>query len=224
VEFLVDENHSFYFLEMNTRLQVEHPVTEAVLGVDLVGAMVSVAMGDPLPWRQSDLAQRGHAIECRVYAEDPYNNHLPAPGRLYRYKRPSGPFVRVDDGVEEGGEVSQYYDPMIAKVIVWGETRGRAIRRMINALDEYVIGGVRHNIPLLRQVLRSDEFVRGRYDTGILERIGPVKGSGLSVEEAALAVAAGTLLGRGNVMTLGRTADSGPSAWRRSVMPVYGRR
>lgn len=226
VEFLVDEDHNFYFLEMNTRLQVEHPVTEAVVGVDLVQAMVAVALGEPLPWSQSDLSQRGHAIECRVYAEDPYHDFLPSPGHLYRYRRPSGPFVRVDDGVEEGGSVSQFYDPMIAKVVAWGESREQAIGRMVGALGEYSIGGVRHNIPFLVHALESDEFGSGRYDTAILERLGPVADPAPTGEEAALVVAAGALLGNGhgNGHTPAARGDPQPSAWRRTLMPSSGRK
>jgi len=224
VEFLVDADHDFYFLEMNTRLQVEHPVTEAVVSVDLVGAMVAVALGEPLPWSQQDLVQRGHAIECRVYAEDPFNDFLPSPGRLYRYRRPSGPFIRVDDGVEQGGEVSQYYDPMIAKVVAWGETRDRAIRRMLGALREYEIGGVRHNIPFLVQALQSDEFVGGRYDTRIVERLGTLCDDAPSDIEAAVAVATGVLYMNGTGAAPGTAHDAQPSVWRRSVMPRHGRR
>lgn len=224
VEFLVDEDHHFYFLEMNTRLQVEHPITEAVLGVDLVQAMVAVALGEPLPWAQSDLRQRGHAIECRVYAEDPFRDFLPAPGRLFRYRRPAGPFIRIDDGVEEGGEVSQFYDPLISKVVVWGETRNQAIRRMVGALSEYTICGVRHNIPFLIHALESEEFGSGRYDTGILDRLGPVVDTMPSEEEAALAVAAGMLMGNGKPQAAGSLRDRQPSAWRRTIMPSAGRK
>ncbi len=222
VEFLVDCHKRFYFLEMNTRLQVEHPITEVVVGVDLVRAMTAVAFGAPLPWSQEDLGQRGHAIECRVYAEDPFNGFLPSPGRLVRYRRPGGPFVRVDDGVEEGDEVTAFYDPMVAKVVAWGEDRGQAVARMAQALREYEIAGVRHNVPFLLHVLASDEFLRGRYDTGILGRIGLPGDPGPGVEEAAAAVAALVLAearapaspgGRGRV-----------SAWRAAVLPGVGRR
>ena len=129
VEFLLEgegDDARFYFLEINTRLQVEHPITECVVGVDLVQAQLAVAAGEPLPWRQEDLAQRGHAIECRIYAEDPARGFLPQAGPLLRYREPSGPGVRVDSGVVEGGAVSVYYDPLLAKLIVWGETRGEA--------------------------------------------------------------------------------------------------
>jgi len=223
VEFLVDEDHNFYFLEMNTRLQVEHPVTEAVVAVDLVQAMVGVALGEPLPWSQSDLSQRGHAIECRVYAEDPFHDFLPSPGHLYRYRRPSGPFVRVDDGVDEGGSVSQFYDPMIAKVVTWGESRDQAISRMIGALGEYSIGGVRHNIPFLVHALRSVEFAGGRYDTGILDKLGPVEDQAPTGEETALAAAA-ALLGNGHNGHEPTRKDPQPSAWRRALMPSNGRK
>ncbi len=216
VEFLVDRYKRFYFLEMNTRLQVEHPITEAVVGVDLVLAMTKVAFGAPLPWSQGDLRQRGHALECRVYAEDPFNGFLPSPGRLIRYRRPSGPFVRVDDGVGEGDEVSPFYDPMIAKVVAWGEDRCQAIARMVQALEEYEIAGVRHNLPFLLHVLRSGEFVEGRYDTGILGRIGLPVPAGVGVEEAAVAVAAHLLE---EVASRAPVESGRVSAWRAVAMP-----
>jgi len=218
IEFLVDRYKRFYFLEMNTRLQVEHPITEAVAGVDLVLAMTRIAFGEPLRWPQSALHQRGHAIECRVYAEDPFNGFLPSPGRLHRYRRPGGPFVRVDDGVEEGDEVSSFYDPMIAKVIAWGEDREQAIARMMQALREYEIAGVAHNIPFLAHVLRSEEFQSGRYDTGIVQRVGLPEPPVAAPEEVAVAVAAHLVhQARGRAA---REGGDGVSAWRAAVMPA----
>src|SRR5439155_13929952 len=152
IEFLVSDNE-FYFLEMNTRLQVEHPVTEQVTGVDLVRAQLLVAGGEPLPWTQDRLAQRGHAIEARVYAEDPSHGFLPQAGRLERYREPQRPGVRVDSGVAEGGEVSIYYDPLIAKVIATAETRDLATARLVAALREFAIEGIRTNIAFLVRVL-----------------------------------------------------------------------
>ena len=159
----------FYFLEMNTRLQVEHPVTEQVTGVDLVRAQLVVASGEPLPWAQSALTQRGHAIEARVYAEDPSQGFMPQAGRLLLYREPRLPGVRIDSGVVEGGEVSVHYDPMLAKVIATGETRERATARLIAALRDYPILGIRTNIPLLLRILEHPRFQAGDIDTGFLD-------------------------------------------------------
>ena len=136
VEFLLAEDQSFYFLEMNTRLQVEHPITEMVTGIDLVQAQIRVAAGEPLSFTQDQIIQQGHAIECRIYAEDAQNNWAPSPGTLMAYHEPSGPWIRVDSGIGEGGEVTVFYDPMISKLIVWGHDRQDAIRRMRRALHE----------------------------------------------------------------------------------------
>jgi acetyl-CoA carboxylase biotin carboxylase subunit len=218
VEYLVDPAGAFHFLEMNTRLQVEHAVTEAVLGVDLVQAQIRIALGEPLPWRQEDLVPRGAAIECRVCAEDPYNGFVASPGRLFRYRPPLGPFVRVDDGVEEGGEVCSYYDTLLAKVTVWGRTRPEAISRMERALGEFEIGGVRHNLPFLRHVLASREFRAGTYDTGLVVRIGPLPAADVvSVEDVAAAVAARSLMDSAPAGTTIAPSSPGPSAWRRAT-------
>jgi acetyl-CoA carboxylase biotin carboxylase subunit len=173
VEFLLDgdgDEARFYFLEMNTRLQVEHPVTELVAGVDLVHAQILVAGGAPLPWTQASLAQRGHAIECRIYAEDPAQQFLPQAGPLRLYREPQGPGIRVDSGVAEGGEVSVFYDPMLAKLIVWGETRAHATARAIAALERYVVLGIRTNIPFLLAILRHEQFRKAAIDTGFLDQ------------------------------------------------------
>ena len=190
VEFLVDQDHNFYFLEMNTRLQVEHPITEMVTGIDLVNAMVRVAQGEPLWFSQSDLAQHGHAIEARIYAEDPANGFLPAPGPLDVYIPPAGPGIRMDDGVRQGLEVSRHYDPMIGKLVTWAGTRDQAIARMHAALEGFMIGPVRHNIDFLLQVLDEPDFAAGRYDTGILDRMKYEPRTDLNPEHAAAAVAA----------------------------------
>jgi len=171
IEFLVD-GEAFYFLEMNTRLQVEHPVTEQVIGVDLVRAQLLVADGQPLPWTQHQLSQRGHAIEARVYAEDPSQGFLPQAGRVNRYREPQRPGIRVDAGVAEGGEVSIYYDPMIAKVIASAETRDLAIARLVAALGEFTIEGIRTNIGFLLGILDSRAFRAGEIDTAWLDREG----------------------------------------------------
>lgn len=171
VEFLVsDATRDFYFLEMNTRLQVEHPVTELVTGIDLVREQITVASGAMLSFTQADIDWRGHAIECRVYAEDPENNFLPSPGRITRLRVPAGPGIRDDGGVYEGAEVSIYYDPMISKLAVWGRTRREAIDRMRRALDEYTVGGIKTTLPFFREIIRDPQFIEGRLDTGFIER------------------------------------------------------
>jgi acetyl-CoA carboxylase, biotin carboxylase subunit len=171
VEFLVsDLDRSFYFLEMNTRLQVEHPVTELVTGIDLVREQIRVAAGEPLSFSQADVRMIGHAIECRVYAEDPENNFLPSPGRITRLRIPHGPGVRDDGGVYEGAEVSIYYDPMISKFAAYGKDRAEAIDRMRRALAEYEIGGIRTTLPFFREVVEDEEFVAGRIDTGFISK------------------------------------------------------
>ena len=175
VEFLLEgsgDDANFYFLEMNTRLQVEHPVTEMVTGTDLVHAQLRVASGEPLPWSQQSLSQRGHAIECRIYAEDPAQGFLPQAGRLLLYREPQGPGIRVDSGVVEGGEIPVHYDPMVAKLIVAGETREVARRRALDALRRYHVLGVRTNIPFLITLLEHPRFVDSTIDTGFLDREG----------------------------------------------------
>jgi acetyl-CoA carboxylase biotin carboxylase subunit len=173
IEFLLEgegDAARFFFLEMNTRLQVEHPVTELVTGIDLVRAQLLIAGGEPLPWSQEALSQRGHAIECRVYAEDPDREFLPQAGPLLMYREPRGPGIRVDAGVAEGGEVSIFYDPLLAKLIVYGETRAAAIARGITALERFVILGIRTNIPFLLAILRHPRFQKAEIDTSFLDR------------------------------------------------------
>lgn len=170
VEFIVDENHDFYFLEMNTRLQVEHPVTEEITGLDLVKLQIAVAEEKPLEFKQEDLQINGHSIEVRVYAEDPKNNFLPDIGKLITYKRPQGPGIRVDDGFEEGMEIPIYYDPMIAKLIVHGANRTEAINRMLRAIDEYKISGIETTLDFCRFVLQHEAFVSGNFDTKFVEK------------------------------------------------------
>jgi len=168
VEFIVDADRNFYFLEMNTRLQVEHPVTELITGLDLVEIMIRVAAGEPLPLTQEQVKINGWAMESRVYAEDPFRNFLPSIGRLVRYRPPEGEAVRVDTGVFEGGEVSMFYDPMIAKLITHGSDRAEAIQRMQEALDAYYIEGVRHNISFLNAVMSHPRFQEGRLSTNFI--------------------------------------------------------
>jgi acetyl-CoA carboxylase biotin carboxylase subunit len=171
LEFLVDEQRNFYFLEMNTRLQVEHPVTELVTGLDLVQLQIAVAQGEPLPVRQQDLQQRGHAIECRVYAEDPDNGFLPSPGRIQALRVPGGPGVRDDSGVYEGYEVPIHYDPLISKLVTHGPSREHAIRRMQRAVTEYKVLGIKTTLPFFERVLRHPDFLAGEFDTAFVERV-----------------------------------------------------
>ncbi len=169
IEFLVDKEKNFYFLEMNTRLQVEHPVTELVTGIDIVKEQIRIARGRPLGYTQEDIGINGAAIECRVNAEDPYNNFMPSTGNISHIIMPSGPGVRVDTGVYPGFTITPYYDPMIAKLLVWGETRAQAILRMRRALEEYRIVGVRTNIPFHQTMMDSHRFMAGQYDTRFVE-------------------------------------------------------
>ena len=169
VEFLVsDIDKSFYFLEMNTRLQVEHPVTELVTGIDLVREQIRVAAGEELSFRQADVTLTGHAIECRIYAEDPDNDFLPSPGRITRLRLPHGPGVRDDGGVYEGADVSIYYDPMISKFATYGRNRAEAIDRMRRALLEYEVQGIKTTLPFFRAVMADEEFIAGKLDTGFI--------------------------------------------------------
>jgi acetyl-CoA carboxylase biotin carboxylase subunit len=171
VEFLADNSGNFYFLEMNTRLQVEHPVTELVTGLDLVRLQLEVAAGGRLPSTQDDIALRGAAIECRIYAEDPANNFFPSPGRIVQLSEPSGPGVRLDSGIYPGWTVPLDYDPMLAKLVVWSDTREHAIERMLRALGEYHVGGIRTNIPLFRMILNDAAFRNGELHTGYLDAL-----------------------------------------------------
>jgi len=170
VEFLVDRDRNFYFLEMNTRLQVEHPVTEMVTGIDIVKEQIRIARGRKLRYTQQDIRQNGWAIECRINAEDPFNNFLPSTGRIHTLSRPAGPGVRVDSGVDEGTEITPHYDSLLAKIIVWGETRGEAIVRMRRALREYRVIGIKTNIPFHQAIMESHRFHGGQFDTTFVEQ------------------------------------------------------
>ena len=170
VEFLVDENLNYYFLEMNTRLQVEHPITEMITGLDLVKEQISIARGEKLSFIQSDLKIRGHAVELRVCAEDPINNFLPDTGTLKTYRRPQGPGVRVDDGVEEGTEIPIYYDPLLAKLIGYGEDRSQALSRMIRAIDEYEVSGVQTTLSFGKWAMKHPAFISGEFDTNFIPK------------------------------------------------------
>jgi acetyl-CoA carboxylase, biotin carboxylase subunit len=170
VEFLVDRKREFYFLEMNTRLQVEHPVTELVTGADLVKEQIRIAAGEPLSLKQEDLRMHGWAMECRIYAEDPANNFFPSPGLITHLRAPAGPGVRVDSGSYPGWRVPLEYDPLLAKLIVYGETRTGAIARLGRALSEYEVGGIKTNIPFFRGVVAHADFLAGKLDAGFIDR------------------------------------------------------
>jgi len=197
VEFLLAPSGEFYFLEVNTRLQVEHPVTEVVYGVDLAQLMIREALGEALPVRQADLVPRGHALECRVYAEDPLRAFAPSPGTIHHLERPDGPGVRVESGVREGSVVPLDYDPILAKLVVWAEDRPAALRRLRRALTEYRIAGIATTLPLFRLLLDVPEFIAGELHTGLLDELlsrGPVQSLEAAVdpalEEAAIVAAA----------------------------------
>ncbi len=170
IEFLMDKDHNFYFLEMNTRLQVEHPVTELITGVDLVKEQINIAEGNELSFRQRDIKMHGHAIECRVYAEDIENNFAPSTGKIKFHELPAGPGVRVDRGIDSESEVPIYYDPLLSKVIAWGSTRTEAIERMKRALEEYIIVGVTTNIELFDWILNHKVFLEGTFDNNFLDK------------------------------------------------------
>jgi acetyl-CoA carboxylase biotin carboxylase subunit len=171
VEFLVDADRNFYFLEMNTRLQVEHPVTELTTGLDLVKEQIHISLGHPLKYRQEEIRIRGSAIECRIYAEDPEMDFLPSPGIVRIYRRPGGPGIRIDSGAYDGYEVPIHYDPLIAKVIAWGSSRDEAIQRMARGLGEYSVGGIKTTIPFLKGIIESKLFKEGNFHTGSLADI-----------------------------------------------------
>ncbi len=224
VEFLVsDETREFYFLEMNTRLQVEHPVTELVTGIDLVREQIMVAAGALLSFTQAEIEWRGHAIECRVYAEDPDNNFLPSPGRINALRLPQGPGVRDDGGVYVGAEVSIYYDPMISKLAVWGRTRAEAIDRLRRALAEYEVGGIKTTLPFFRAVVRDAEFIAGQLDTGFITRFNERRAAAPPTDETATAETARDIAliaaalahtGRTQAATIESTSQQPLSQWR----------
>jgi len=195
VEFLVDRGEqgqakNFYFLEMNTRLQVEHPVTELITGLDLVDLQIRIAAGEKLPFRQEDVLIRGHAIECRIYAEDPEDNYFPSPGKIAMLGTPAGPGVRVDSGVYEGWTVPIDYDPLLAKLIGHGENRAQAISRSARALEEFFVSGIKTNVALFRRILADEDFRLGKIDTGYLERL-MASGRGEDKRETAEVAAIG---------------------------------
>jgi acetyl-CoA carboxylase biotin carboxylase subunit len=200
---------------MNTRLQVEHPVTELITGLDLVEIQIRIAMGEPLRLQQHDITLRGHAIECRIYAEDPENNFMPSPGKITRFLQPGGPGVREDCGVYEGWTVPLDYDPMLSKLITYGATRENAIEKMLRALDEYTIGGIRTNISLFRRILSDDDFRKAAIDTGYLERLlsQPQEGGSGEIPQEVIALAAAILTSAHKTREI-PAPPSTPSRWK----------
>src|SRR5574337_148123 len=220
VEFLVDGQKNFYFLEMNTRLQVEHPVTELTTGLDLVHLQIRIANGERLPFRQEDVKVRGHAMECRIYAEDPDNNFFPSPGKITLLLIPGGPGIRRDSGMYEGSSVPLDYDPLLAKLIGYGSDRRQTIMRLRRALHEYFVGGIKTNISLFRRILKNPEFVAGKLDTGFLDRLlanreaDPVKKENPEIA----AIAAGVFA----VLEQGPASRNGASGTRAPERPKNG--
>src|SRR5918999_3942330 len=218
LEFLLDQEKNFDFLEMNTRLQVEHAITERVVGIDLVKAQIEIAAGGYLPWRQRHITQTGHAIECRIYAEDAENDFMPCPGKIEGLRLPEGLGLWNDCGVYEGAEVPIYYDPMIAKLICWGENRVEAILRMRRALREYQIRGIKTNIPFHQWILRHPRFMSGDFNTGFIDQEYRASNTEevLPHKDIALASAAIAAMHREQEATLGLLAKGAaePSKWR----------
>jgi acetyl-CoA carboxylase, biotin carboxylase subunit len=232
VEFLVDAERNFYFLEMNTRLQVEHPVTELTTGLDLVHLQIRIAAGEKLPFAQRDIQWQGHAIECRVYAEDPDDNFFPSPGKITAMSTPAGPGIRLDSGVYEGWAVPVDYDPLLAKLIAYGADRKQAIARLRRALDEYFVGGIVTNLCLFGRILSDTDFEAGEFDTGFLDRLLAKRASDLPEEQTPVAALAAALFmalepagrrvkdpSRGDgagAQSSNRAASEPDSAWRRA--------
>jgi acetyl-CoA carboxylase biotin carboxylase subunit len=222
VEFLADADRNVYFLEMNTRLQVEHPVTEMITGIDLVREQLRIAAGEPLAFRQDEVTWRGSAIECRINAEDPFSGWLPSPGTITGLRAASGPWVRDDSGVYEGATIPRYYDTLVAKLIVWGRDRPTAIRRMTRALSEYRVVGVRTTIPVLARIIDHPDFHAGRLSTHFLDRVLPeltrAEGAHATIATIAAVLTEYERVGR----TPAPTPESGPpSAWRLAAWPGW---
>jgi acetyl-CoA carboxylase, biotin carboxylase subunit len=211
VEFLVDQNKNFYFLEMNTRLQVEHPVTELITGLDLVHLQIRIAAGEKLPFRQEEIRIRGHAVECRIYAEDPDNNYFPSPGKITLLLAPSGPGIRRDSGMYEGWTVPIDYDPLLAKLIGYGTDREQAISRLQRALNEYFVGGIKTNISLFRRILNDADFHAAKIDTGYLDRLlktKPAEPERSSPEVAAIAAGVFAILEPSAAVSISGTSNA----------------
>jgi acetyl-CoA carboxylase biotin carboxylase subunit len=224
IEFLVDQEKNFYFLEMNTRLQVEHPVTELITGLDLVQLQIRIAGGERLPFRQEDVSLRGHAIECRIYAEDPDNNYFPCPGKITMLLTPAGPGIRLDSGVYEGWTVPIDYDPLLAKLVGYGQDRAQAVSRLVRALEELFVAGIKTNARLFRRILADEDFRSCKIDTGYLERLlgsEPVGARNETANVAAIAAAVFAVLDSTSKATSNGTntgdAGAGPSCWKRAA-------
>lgn len=218
IEFLLDKDGDFYFLEMNTRLQVEHPVTELVTGIDIVKEQIRIASGRPLSYSQDDVQQRGWAIECRITAEDPYNGFMPSIGRIISLYEPTGPGVRLESGVYEGFEVSLYYDPLISKLCVWGADRANAIMRMKRALTEYKVLGIATSIPFHQRLLQSTSFIGGHFDTAFVDERFTMEQGGSAENEKVAAMVAALLTHERRQHALSIPPPSGSGArrgWRR---------
>jgi acetyl-CoA carboxylase, biotin carboxylase subunit len=225
VEFLVDAKRNFYFLEMNTRIQVEHPVTELVTGLDLVKQQIRIAAGEKLGFGQDDVAWNGWAIECRINAEDPSAGFIPSPGRISALRAASGPGVRDDSGVYSGYTVPRYYDTLLAKLVVWGPDRDAAIARMARALAEYRVVGVTTTIPLLLRIMRDEEFVAGRLSTHFLDRrmaADPPEAAGNRRTIALIAAAVAAYERTGRQSAAPSAAPPRASGWRRAAWPGWG--
>jgi acetyl-CoA carboxylase biotin carboxylase subunit len=225
VEFLSDQQKNFYFLEMNTRLQVEHPVTELITGLDLVHLQIRIAAGEKLPFTQEQVQIRGHAMECRIYAEDPDNNYFPSPGKITLLLAPSGPGIRRDSGMYEGWSVPIDYDPLLAKLIGYGSDRRQTIGRLRRALNEYFVGGIKTNISLFRRILEDPDFQAGKLDTGFLDRLlvkPPKQGDRRDSDVAAIAAGLFAVLDPGtgaaaSTNGTGNSSDSTTSTWKKSA-------
>ena len=223
VEFLVDSSSNFYFLEMNTRLQVEHPVTELVTGLDLVQLQIRIAAGERLPFQQEAVRLRGHAIECRIYAEDPENNFFPSPGKITQLSTPSGPGIREDSGIYEGWQVPMDYDPLLSKLIAYAPNRERAIARMHRALGEYYVAGIKTNLSLFRRILADRAFGEGRFSTAYLDNLLASPGAEVVNGDASLAAVAAAVFAavqpaKANGATVngaGEARSSANSTWKR---------
>jgi acetyl-CoA carboxylase biotin carboxylase subunit len=215
IEFLLDREGNFFFLEMNTRLQVEHPVTELVTGLDLVHLQIRIAAGEKLPFAQSDVTLRGHAIECRIYAEDPDNNYFPSPGKITLLLQPSGPGIRRDSGVYEGWTVPIDYDPLLAKLIGYGSDRPQAVSRLVRALSEYFVGGIKTNLSLFRRILSDADFQAGRFDTGYLDRLLSAPAAKAPQEDSDVAAIAAGVFAVLEPVPIAANGDSSPgNTWK----------
>ena len=218
IEFLADGKGNFYFLEMNTRLQVEHPVTEFVTGLDLVQMQIRIAAGERLPFGQDEILLRGHAIECRINAEDPDNNYFPSAGEITALTEPSGPGIRLDSGIYRGWKVPMEYDSLLAKLIAFGETREQAIGRLRRAFSEYLIAGVKSNLKVFREILSDEEFIAGKTDTGYLDRLTKRRKAQHSRDDDIAAIAAGIFAVLDSEKTAEATAVSPQSSnWRKAA-------